>query len=205
LLVAALAAKDAETALAHGWAAFQETSPASPDDRAEMLLNLGEIGRQSGEHRAALGACVAAIELTDAPRVRLPALGCAAICAAYLGEMNLLAFIVGDVDRTIPRSGQPFENARVLVSLAEAYVHLDAALALQFAASADVLSLEGGFHQVAARVADVRAALQRPGSGTSMTVPRGRRWSAGSRAVLESLERLPSDTSLVDRVCASAG
>jgi hypothetical protein len=125
LLVAALAARDVETALAHGWAAFRETAPDAPDDRAEMLLNLGEVGRQAGEYRASLGACLTALELTDAPRLRLPALGGAAVAAARLGEAGLLRFVAREVERAVRRSGQPFENARALAAVAEAYATSD--------------------------------------------------------------------------------
>jgi hypothetical protein len=81
LLMAALAARDVDTALAHGWSAFEGIPTNASDARAEMLATLGDVGRQAGEYRASLGAALAALELTDTPRIRLPALGTAAVAA----------------------------------------------------------------------------------------------------------------------------
>jgi hypothetical protein len=90
------------------------------DERAEMLVNLGEVGRQAGEHRAAIGACLRALDLTSTPRIRLPALGTAARAAAQVGEHRLLAALEHDLERTVSRSGQPFEDARALLEFSEA-------------------------------------------------------------------------------------
>jgi hypothetical protein len=192
LLVAALAARDVETALAHGWAAFRETAPDAPDDRAEMLLNLGEVGRQAGEYRASLGACLTALELTDAPRLRLPALGGAAVAAARLGEAGLLRFVAREVERAVRRSGQPFENARALAAVAEAYATSDPAGAERFASQSEAIALRGGFHEVTTRIDRVRASVARtPEIGTTSHVAKPS-WSAKSRTVIKSLERLPA-------------
>lgn len=191
LLMAALAAQDVETALAHGWAAFRETPPDATDTRAEMLATLGDVSRQSGEYRAALGACLSALEMTDTVRVRLPALGTAALSAACLGEHRLFTFIASDAERTIARSGQPFENARTLVEIAEAAMVLGLAETESFADRAELLAVAGCFHEVVARVEVVRTNILRA-SQQRDTRPaiKGSRWSAKTRTVLRSLESL---------------
>jgi len=191
LLMAALAAQDVETAFAHGWAAFRETPPDAIDARAEMLVTLGDVSRQSGEYRAALGACLSALELTDTARVRLPALGTAALSAACLGERRLFAFIASDAERTITRSGQPFENARALVEIAEAAMMLGLAEAESLAGRAELLAVAGCFHEVTARVEMVRAGVARASRQRDSRVDAsGSRWSVKTRTVLRSLEAL---------------
>lgn len=155
LLIAAFAANDVDTALAHGWAAVRGFSEDDAETRAEVLANLGEVGRQAGEHRAALGACLNALELTDLSRVRLPALGTAVLAAAQLGEHKLLSFLARDVERAVARSGQPYENARALINLAEAYVLSDEPTAVTYAATAAGLAKAGRFHEIAARAEQV--------------------------------------------------
>jgi tetratricopeptide (TPR) repeat protein len=48
LLVAAFAADDIDTALAHGWAAVRGIEEDDAEARAVVLANLGEVGRQGG-------------------------------------------------------------------------------------------------------------------------------------------------------------
>jgi hypothetical protein len=170
-------------------------------------VNLGEVGRQVGAHRAALGACLSALELTSVPRVRLPALGTAALAAARLGETSLLPFLARDVERSATRSGQPYENARAFVELAEAYLTTSPADAVAFATRAAIVADAGGFHEITLRADDVRAdaarqaqrALGHPAAsqvpraapdGARDPVPVGVR-SAQAQAALRSLAALP--------------
>lgn len=205
LLVAAFAADDVDTALAHGWAAVRGLSEDASEARAEMLANLGEVGRQAGEHRAALGACLSALELTDLSRIRLPALGTAVLAAARLGEHKLLAFLARDVERTVARSGQPYENARALINVAEAYVGSGAPVAARYASSAANLAESGNFHEISARAEHVLARMEAaartpaaPNDAAERVAPGTSAWSdtairtPRARAVLRSLESLPA-------------
>lgn len=193
LLYAAFAANDADTALAHGWAAVRSLPQDAADERAEALLNLGEVGRQAHEYRAALGACLSALELTDIPRLRLPALGTAARAAAALGEHRLLEFLARDVERTIARSGQQFENARALVELAEAFDGIRDDLALCYASRAHALADAGTFHEITARADDVIAgSVPASEDRTRVDVVSRAMRSPRARAVLRSLEALPA-------------
>ena len=201
LLYAAFAANDVDTALAHGWAAVRGLPADAADERAEALLNLGEVGRQAREYRAALAACLSAIELTDLPRLRLPALGTAARAASALGEHQLLDRLAREVDDLVIRSGQPWENARALVEIAEAFDGVRDDLALRYAARAQSLGTAGAFHEVTARAEQVisaRGAADREDAGAQPPVRASR--SPRARAALRSLEALrPTrrDTELV--------
>jgi hypothetical protein len=195
LLMAALAARDVDTALAHGWSAFEGIPPNASDARAEMLATLGDVGRQAGEYRASLGAALAALELTDTPRIRLPALGTAAAAAAHLREVGVFRFVLRDAARTIDRSGQPFENARTLVELAEAAVVLGASDADQLASRALALASVGDFHEVTARAEAVHTALRRGSQDRAPSRPTAVPWSRPARSALTALETL-SRTSL---------
>ncbi|HEY0780796.1 MAG TPA: hypothetical protein VGD56_22755 [Gemmatirosa sp.] len=191
LLHAAFAANDIDTALAHGWAALRGLPDDASDERAEALLNLGEVGRQAQEYRAALGACLRALELTSLPRLRLPALGTAARAAAALGERRLLDFLARDIEHQVAHSGQPWENARALVEFAEAFDGIRNDLALQYAARAHTLSVAGAFHEVTARAEAVISARDlTPAGGTGADAAGLRRRSPRARAVLRSLEAL---------------
>ena len=197
LLFAAFAANDLDAALAHGWAAVHGLPDDATDERAEALLNLGEVGRQAGEHRAALGAALSALELTDLPRLRLPALGTAARAAAALGEHRLLSFLMADVERTVTRSGQEFENARAFVELAEAFDGLHNDLSVQYAARARALAGAGAFHEITARADAVLGdGATQPAHATGRPVR-----SARARAVLRTLETLPA-TARYERLVA---
>lgn len=198
LLFAAAAARDIDLALAHGWAAVNYTSPEQPDDRAETLVNLAGVGCLVGAHRAALGACLSALELTDTPRVRLTALGTAVRSAAALGETRLVAHLAQDVERTIGRSGQPFENARVLIELAEVLVDAGDPRAGEYAARAGELARAGAFHEIslrAERAAErMRVHQSAPDAVTTppASVPPMRPRTARARSVLRSMEALPA-------------
>ncbi len=193
LLYAAFAANDVDTALAHGWAAVRGLPEDAGDERAEALLNLGEVGRQAHEYQAALGACLSALELTDVPRLRLPALGTAARAAAALGEHRLLEFLARDVERIVARSGQQFENARALVELAEAFDGIRNEFALRYASRAQALSDAGTFHEITARADRVISGSIADGDDRTRADAASRAArSPRAQAVLRSLEALPA-------------
>jgi tetratricopeptide (TPR) repeat protein len=192
LFVAALAARDLETALTHGWAAFQSTSPDAGAERAEMLINLGELSCEAGEYRSALGACLNALELTDEPRLRLAAATTAARSCARLGEIRLLDVVNREVKRAVSRSGQPFENARACVEMGEVYVGVDAAIAADFAERAAALTT-GRFHELNERLERLRAILDGSTQREFLPSVERRDWSSQAQEVLTSLEqRSPS-------------
>ena len=106
---------------------------------------------------------------------------------------GLLDFLARDVERTVARSGQQFENARALVQLAEAFDGVRDSTALRYAAEARELAVSGLFHEVVARADAVLggehvAPRRHPQAGHAVAVTRTPRASA----VLRTLEVLPA-------------
>jgi hypothetical protein len=159
LLAAALAAKDAESALVHGWKAFREASD-QPEQQAELAVALGEVALLAGHPAAALAACLHAVRLTTRDHIRLGALGTAAIAAAGLGLRTLLDTLATDVRALVAQSPQPFENAYTMVELAEAYAHSGVeADARSFLSDALTLAEAGAFHEILHRAEKVSERL----------------------------------------------
>lgn len=177
LLSGAVAARDSSAALHHGWEALRGVGD-QPPQRARLLANLGEACALAGEWEGALRAYAAASAASPLARVRLPALGGAAVAAARLGRRAVLDRVAGEAEREIARSQQPYENALTLVELAEAY-HLlgDSARGEAYRATAAELARAGGYHEVRHRVESLLAP------------PRGGLTATG-RGVVRSLEAL---------------
>ncbi|AHG93857.1 hypothetical protein J421_6322 (plasmid) [Gemmatirosa kalamazoonensis] len=204
LFIAAVTAGDIETALPHGWAALRQTSPDAPDQRAEALVNLAEAGHLAGEHRAALSACLGALELSDLARIRLPAIGAAARAAAALGERRLVEHLARDLERTIGRSGQPFENAQALAAFAEALLAIGDPRAAEYAARSSDLAAAGAFHEVRLRAERVTDAVSLGAQRPTRDAARARRVAAPQsprvQAVLRTLEALPAARRYAERL-----
>ena len=201
LLVAAVAAGDTDTALWHGWSAFTETPREDNDTRAEMLVSLADVTRLAGQHRAALGACLTALDLTSNIRICLPALGIAAISSAHLGDCGVLVDLIERAERVMARSSQPFENAFTLLELAEASATAGLGRGVELARRAMSIAEASAFHEIALRAQWVldqwasnverlqSAAVRVPAVGRGADVVM-RRWSPNARRALRALETL---------------
>ena len=99
------------------------------------------------------------------------------------------------------RSGQPWENARVLLGLAEALATAGDAAALDYAARATALAFAGGFHEVALRAEHVAESVRR-GHATAAVPSHGRATAptARARVVLRTMESLPGARRYASRV-----
>lgn len=192
MLRTALAAHDVDTALAHGWIALQGLAAGREQERAELLVNLGEVSRIAGEHRAALRASLAAAGLSNLARMRLPALGTAALAAATLGETRLLQSIAREVDQMVVRSGQPFENAHALAEVAEAFGSIGDARAVGYAERAAELARVGDFYEITLRMDRLNAVELADGGAGEQPAPSLGDRSEQARAVLNALEALPN-------------
>jgi tetratricopeptide (TPR) repeat protein len=219
LLIAAIAAQDVDTALEHGWAAMLGTPDGAGDERAEILINLANVGSLAGEHRASLGASLRALELSTAARVCLPAIGTAVVAAGHLGERRLLEHLTREAKRICDRAGQPFEAASVLLALAEAHAILGDDAATELADGALAAAEAGGFYELATRAEKVRRAraeaqvavpsvtnqphwapaqshAEWPAAAAPVVVR-----STRARAVVRSLEALSMDRFTVEAPC----
>ena len=118
LMVAANAAADFDTALRHGWAALAHAAGNAVKE-ADVLHNLADACLQAGEPKAALQGFLAAAE-RGAPRIRVAALANAALCAALLGDCELLRACVIQCEAELPVDAMPYERAQRLLTLADA-------------------------------------------------------------------------------------
>jgi tetratricopeptide (TPR) repeat protein len=125
LLMAAVSAKDIDSALTHGWFLYRQTS-GLPERQAEVLVNLAEVALLAGHPESALAACLTAVALTTVDRVLLAGYGSAAIAACRLGRRDVLDAMAAESLMVIGRSNQQFDKAYTLLELAEAYATLGA-------------------------------------------------------------------------------
>jgi tetratricopeptide (TPR) repeat protein len=120
LLIAASVGGDFDAALVHGWAAF-ELMRGYPDREADILGELAAVSSDAGHYAAALHAYLGAAARSISPRVRLPALSGAALCAARLDDDAGLRRLTDVVDAELGRAALPYERAQALLLLAEAW------------------------------------------------------------------------------------
>jgi tetratricopeptide (TPR) repeat protein len=196
LMVAALAARDADTALVHGWQAFAGTL-GDADRRADLLVNLGEIARTAGSPDAAASCHAAALRLTRLERLRMAALGGSVQAAADLHDVARLARLAREAVAAVRDAAQPYDRAMLLLELAEAHarVALDAP-ARRHADAARTIAAEQPFHEVTHRLDAVHAILAAR-AGVDARVPVAgvapARLTAAARTVLARLRQLPDD------------
>jgi tetratricopeptide (TPR) repeat protein len=187
LLIAAGVAGDLDTALVHGWAAYEMV--ANDEQRqAEMLVNLAHLSMLAGYHAAALRGFIAAMNRTTAVRARVPALGSAAEAAARLGNAELVDSIARVVEALATETVMPYEIAQALKSLSTAYSELGrTSLADDFRRRARDIARKGGFFEIIhGTEPKTEAANQRRGrSKKKLTEP--------SYRVIESLASLEGD------------
>lgn len=199
LALAAVAARDLDAALAHAWLAFRASDDA--DERAHALLNAAEACRLAGEDAASLRAALQVLELATVPRLRMPALGTAAVVAARLDRRSLVQALRTRVPR---ESGAgPYEHAHTLVEFAEAWLGLaEPRRAGDDARAALAMAEPRGFHEVTIRgdavlvaVADATTRVTTTARAAGTTSAPAPRWSREARTALAGIGSLP-DTAL---------
>ncbi|MCU0618809.1 MAG: hypothetical protein MUF40_02735 [Gemmatimonadaceae bacterium] len=194
LALAAVAARDLDAALAHGWAAYVASGDA--DDEAHALLNVAEACRLAGDWSAALRAALAVVERASVARLRMPALGTAADAAARLGRDALLRALRGRVDALGAAAG-PYEHAHTLLEFAEAWaLRRVRPQADDDAHAALAIGERHGFHEIVVRADTVIAALadDRADAPSRVAPAATARWSRAARAALHGVHALPDTT-----------
>jgi tetratricopeptide (TPR) repeat protein len=186
LLIAAITAGDSDTALVHGWAAF-ELACGYPDREAEILINLSHVSMVAGYADAALRGFVASLRRSPASRFRLPSLGGAAVAAARVGNRDLVTAIARTSEDSLITGALPFESASALRSLSEAFETIgDAARAEDYRLRARALARKNGFFEIV-------LATEPKDLSTRTSVPQRRELERASRQVIESLEAMDAE------------
>lgn len=148
LLIAAVAAADYQTALIHGWAAFELASNI-PSQQAEILINLSHVSLLAGQARAARSGFLASMSRSDSPRVRLACLGGAALASATIGDAVMLSKLTASAEDIMSPTAFPFETASALRSLYQAHeLSGDSAAAEEYRVRARSLARRNGFFEV---------------------------------------------------------
>ena len=115
--------RDFDLGLEHGWAAFR-LSDGDPTREAESLTNLAQLCLDAGYPAASLRSFLGALARTSTLRIRLGALGGAALAAGQTGDRARLARLTLEILDSVERSVLPFENAQALKNLAAAHMAL---------------------------------------------------------------------------------
>jgi hypothetical protein len=148
LLIAAITAGDSDTALVHGWAAY-ELAQGNADREAELLINVSHVSMVAGYPSAALRGFLASLVRTPGARYRIPSLGGAAVASARLGNRQLLDSIARVAEDSLMTAGLPFESAGALRSLSEAFETVgDGARAEEYRLRARSLARKNGFFEI---------------------------------------------------------
>jgi tetratricopeptide (TPR) repeat protein len=184
LLIGAGVAGDFDTALQHGWAAF-ELAAGDVERQAELLFNVAAASSDAGFDAAALQGYLAAASRLTSPRLRLPALAGAALSAARVGDAVRLRAITDDLHQYLSSSALSYERAQALALLADAWAtHQPESGGEPYREQALALARAHGYHEIvhqAESVATPRAAA--PRAPQSVAPP--------TRRVLDALEALP--------------
>jgi hypothetical protein len=192
LLIAAGVAGDVDTALVHGWAAFQLA--AGDDDRQqEMLINIAQLALDAGYPAASLRGFIAALSRTTVSRLRLSAIGGAVYAAGQLGEARLVGKLRDVAEEAVSRSTLPYENAQTLRSISVALAAIgDRVGAEAYRKRARQLAKAGGFFElVVATEATPR----------TETIKRPKVLQEPSVRVIETLEQMePADGELAGAI-----
>jgi hypothetical protein len=112
---------DSDAAITHGWSAFT-LSAGDPTRESETLTNLAQLCLEYGYPIASLRGFMAALARTDVLRVRLSALGGAALAAGRLEKQPVLDRVAREIVQTVERSALPYENAQAIYHLSAGYV-----------------------------------------------------------------------------------
>jgi tetratricopeptide (TPR) repeat protein len=148
LVIAAATARDYDTALVHGWRAYELLS-GDTTRQAEMLVNLARICVEAGYPAAGLRGYFAATSRHRSPRFCLPTYGSAAEAGAALGHLELVERLSSRIDEMVTESGLPYESAQALRSLYTAYSRCgDAPRAEGYRTRARELAKRNGFFEV---------------------------------------------------------
>ena len=186
LLIAAATAADYQTALVHGWAAY-ELASSSCERQAEILINLAQVSLLAGQARAARSGFLASMSRTDQARFKLPCIGGAAVASATLGDVSMLTMLTRVAEESASASSLPFETASVLKSLVDAYRLVgDGTRAEEYRLRARALARKHGYFEIVLATETAEAA-------TPKTRPATAPLSDESLNVIHSLEALETE------------
>ncbi|MBC7897494.1 MAG: hypothetical protein H7066_18895 [Cytophagaceae bacterium] len=187
LTITAAMTGDYDGSLEHSWAAFR-MSDGDATKEAESLTNMAQVCLMSGYPAAALRSFLSALSRTTVLRVRLSALGGAALAAGQTADRMRLDRLALEIRNTVERSSLPFENAQALQHLAQGYQALgDEVTAERFRQDTLAIAKAKGFHEL--QVTSERMEIAR-----AATKPDPRDLEVPTRELVSNLEQFEPET-----------
>jgi tetratricopeptide (TPR) repeat protein len=151
LLIAAAVAGDFDTALAHGRVALDRARDR--EHQMELLANVASVCLLAGQHRAALNSYLRVLAVASMPRVRLAAIGGAALAAAHLKLTPVVSELAAAATIAVGQPGHPHETADMLREIAEALTLVgEADAAKAYRDQALGMARRGGFFELVHRL-----------------------------------------------------
>jgi tetratricopeptide (TPR) repeat protein len=155
MLIVSAIAGDFDAAIKHGAAGV---SGAADEHRVVLLQNLASVCYDAGQFRSALHGQLQALAATRLERVRLPALGGAAVAAGRLGEAQIVEELVRAAEPLLRQRAPEFELADMIREFAEAYGYLgDIERWRRFRDEALARAQRGKFFEIVHRIESMRA------------------------------------------------
>jgi tetratricopeptide (TPR) repeat protein len=185
LMVTANQQGELADALIHGWKVHDLAMPDS-EVQFETLNNLAQTALYSGFARASLSGFEYVIQRARISRIRLPAIGGAAIAAARLKDRSSLAHFELLARDEINRAALPHESARMYYDAAEARAAMgDFSEVLSHVADCLRISDAFGFHELR-----VKAELLRDAPSTQQLAKVEQGAVSHSSDIILGIERL---------------
>jgi len=198
LLVVEAKAGDFDAALRHGWAAY-ERSPGDRNSQAELLGNLAGLARECGHYAASFAGYSLAALWADMDRVRIPALGGAALAAGLEGKAHRLRSLAARVKKDVT-AAQPFELAQVLLDLARAFDAIGDDAASDFAVRAEAISTNHRFFELEHEARELQKRVDRNARNLTRAPLE---LSTPAFRVLDSITALAAQTSSISALVGS--
>lgn len=172
---------DSDASIRHGWDAFR-LAVGDITREAESLVNLSQLCLEYGYSRAGLRGFMSALARTDTLRIRLSALGGAALAAGRLEERALLGRIAREISQTIEGSALPYENAQALYHLSAAHLAVgDEVSAERVRQEVQAIARARGYHELQHQV-------ERDELARTARLAGQRELTSSSRTVVSTLE-----------------
>lgn len=151
LMIAAVVAGDLNTALQHSWRAYGDVRGDAAEEAAP-LVDTAQLFLDAGHVELATAGFAAALERPIPDRIRLPALGGAALAAARHGDTGTVRRMADTVRRALNDDSLPYASVVGRLDIAEALEtigHPEAARPFRF--EAETVASARGYHELVHR------------------------------------------------------
>jgi tetratricopeptide (TPR) repeat protein len=159
LMIACAAAGDLDSAVQHAWAAYTDVRGDATGEAAG-LVDLAQLFYDHGHYDLAEAGFSTALRVPLPDRIRLPALGGAALTAAQRGDVPTVRQLVEEVYGDGTPGALPYATAGAWLDAAEACARIgDHARARRMRAAAAALAMAYAYHELAHRADELARAI----------------------------------------------